>query len=151
MSYSAETILKALPHRYPFIMVDRIVSHEHRKSAVCQKNVTFGEEVLVGHFPGQPIYPGVLMIEMGLQTTQIMMSDLNEIVGSTATQTAKKGLLLGVDKFRFSQMITPGDTLTIHSSLESEMLGLMKVKITITCDGNEIAKGTVTVGEKPGA
>ena len=149
--YPPQLIPRVVPQRYPFLMIDRIVAHAFKVSATCLKNVTFGEEVLTGHFPENPIYPGVLLIEMGLQTTQVMMTDLEAVISATASSEKSKavqGYLLSVEKFRFAQPVYPGDVLKVTSELETEAMGMMKAKITITRDQDEIAKGIVMVGEK---
>ena len=145
---SSQLIYRVVPQRYPFLMIDKIVEHEFRKIAVCQKNVTAGEEVLTGHFPDNPIYPGVLMIEMGLQTTQVMLTDLKAVQGTTNnTSKADQGFLLSVEKFKFQKIVRPGDIIRITSELVQEAMGMMKAKITLTNDrGETVAAGQVVVG-----
>lgn len=149
MSYPVELVLKVVPQRYPFLMVDKILTHEFRKQAVCQKNITRGEEVLVGHFPENPIYPGVLMVEMGLQTTQVMLTDLDAVMNpaNKKSEGAEQGFLLQIEKFKFSKTALPGDILEITSELHQEAMGMVKAKIRLVNQNKEeIAQGVVTVG-----
>jgi 3-hydroxyacyl-[acyl-carrier-protein] dehydratase len=105
------TILKALPHRYPFLMVDRIVSMRGNESAVGIKNVTINEPQFLGHFPGNPVFPGVLMLEGMAQTggAVCILSQAKEIV-------AQKVYFLTIDKAKFRKPVVPGDTIEYHLS-----------------------------------
>jgi 3-hydroxyacyl-[acyl-carrier-protein] dehydratase len=146
-------ILKAVPQRYPFLMIDRILEQEYLKKAVCRKNVTQGEEILAGHFPGNPIFPGVLMIEMGLQATQIMLTDLEKLKTSSGPVTeAPQGYLLSVDKFKFLKVVRPGDVIEVTSTLDMQALGMAKANIRLLNEkGEELAHGIVTVSASDAA
>jgi 3-hydroxyacyl-[acyl-carrier-protein] dehydratase len=103
-------ILLILPHRYPFLLVDRIIELDPGKQAVGIKNITINEPYFAGHFPGRPIMPGVLMIEAMAQ------------VGACALFSQEKhqgqlGFLAGVDKMRFKHQAVPGDSLIIKCEL----------------------------------
>ena len=103
------TILKALPHRYPFLMVDRIISIRGDESAIGIKNVTINEPQFLGHFPGNPVFPGVLMLEGMAQTggAVCILSQAKEIV-------AQKVYFLTIDKAKFRKPVVPGDTIEYH-------------------------------------
>ena len=101
-------ILELLPHRYPFLMVDRIIQMKSDESAVGIKNVTFNEPHFQGHFPGQPIFPGVLLIEGMAQTAGALC------VASGLTGKAKSVYFLTIDKAKFRKPVVPGDVVEFH-------------------------------------
>ena len=103
-------VLKALPHRYPFLMVDRIVNIRGDESAVGIKNVTFNEPQFVGHFPGNPIFPGVLLIEGMAQTAGAICVLARK--GDTPSQV----YFLTIDKAKFRKPVIPGDVVEYHVS-----------------------------------
>jgi UDP-3-O-[3-hydroxymyristoyl] N-acetylglucosamine deacetylase/3-hydroxyacyl-[acyl-carrier-protein] dehydratase len=107
-----EDILKILPHRYPFLLIDGVISIEPRKSIVCYKNVSFNEPFFQGHFPGDPVMPGVLQVEAMAQAGGIMG------LYGTGMDRDRVILFLGIDKVRFRGVVRPGDVLRI----ETEML-----------------------------
>jgi 3-hydroxyacyl-[acyl-carrier-protein] dehydratase len=103
------TILQALPHRYPFLMVDRVTDMRGDQSAVGIKNVTFNEPQFLGHFPGQPVFPGVLMIEGMAQTAGVLC-----ILARADHGRPKAVYFLTVDKAKFRKPVVPGDTIEYH-------------------------------------
>jgi 3-hydroxyacyl-[acyl-carrier-protein] dehydratase len=103
-------ILKALPHRYPFLMVDRIINMRGDQSAIGIKNVTVNEPHFIGHFPGNPVFPGVLLIEGMAQTAGAMCV----ISGSAMQQPARNVFFLTIDKAKFRKPVVPCDTIEYH-------------------------------------
>ena len=103
------TILKALPHRYPFLMVDRIISMRGDEAAIGIKNVTINEPQFLGHFPGNPVFPGVLMIEGMAQTAGAIC-----ILSQTNENLAPRVYFLTIDKAKFRKPVLPGDTIEYH-------------------------------------
>jgi len=103
------TILSALPHRYPFLMVDRIISMRGDESAVGIKNVTINEPQFLGHFPGNPVFPGVLLIEGMAQTAGAVC-----ILSQIKENVALKVYFLTIDKAKFRKPVLPGDTVEYH-------------------------------------
>ena len=101
-------ILAALPHRYPFLMIDRVISMKGDESAIGIKNVTFNEPQFMGHFPGQPVFPGVLMIE-GMAQTAGVMCITSGIVGEV-----KSVYFMTIDKAKFRKPVGPGDVIEYH-------------------------------------
>src|SRR5688572_3199143 len=102
-------ILKALPHRYPFLLVDRIVDIRGQESGIGIKNVTFNEPQFAGHFPGNPVFPGVLIIE-GMAQTAGAICVLSKMVGDQPRSV----YLLTIDKAKFRKPVMPGDTIEYH-------------------------------------
>lgn len=110
---NVEQIRNYLPHRYPFLLVDRVVEYEVGKSLTAIKNVTVNEPWVNGHFPHQPIMPGVLIIEALAQTTGLLgFRTMDE-----EPQTDTLYLLVAVDNARFKQAVVPGDQLVMHVEL----------------------------------
>jgi 3-hydroxyacyl-[acyl-carrier-protein] dehydratase len=101
-------ILNALPHRYPFLMIDRVIAMNGDQSAIGIKNVTFNEPQFQGHFPGQPVFPGVLMIEGMAQTAGVLC------VLSNVVRKPKSVYFLTIDKAKFRRPVVPGDVLEYH-------------------------------------
>ena len=102
-------ILKALPHRYPFLMVDRIINMRGDESAIGIKNVTANEPQFLGHFPGNPVFPGVLLIE-GMAQTAGAVCVLSQMGGDRP----KHVYFLTIDKAKFRRPVVPGDTIEFH-------------------------------------
>ena len=102
-------ILEALPHRYPFLMVDRIVGMRGDEVAIGIKNVTVNEPQFLGHFPGQPVFPGVLMIEGMAQTGGALC-----ILSRGKGKRPKAVFFLTIDKAKFRRPVVPGDTIEYH-------------------------------------
>jgi 3-hydroxyacyl-[acyl-carrier-protein] dehydratase len=103
------TILRALPHRYPFLMVDRIVGIRGDEAAVGIKNVTINEPQFLGHFPGNPVFPGVLMIEGMAQTAGAIC-----MLRHKSQEREHKIYFLTIDKAKFRKPVLPGDTIEYH-------------------------------------
>jgi UDP-3-O-[3-hydroxymyristoyl] N-acetylglucosamine deacetylase / 3-hydroxyacyl-[acyl-carrier-protein] dehydratase len=128
-------ITRILPHRYPFLLVDRVVE-VHATRAVGIKNVTYNEPFFQGHFPGQPVMPGVLLIEAAAQVTGAMLLGTREHAGKLA-------YLLGVDNFKFRKTVIPGDRLVIESEAirVKERTGQARVKATV--DNHVVCEGVL--------
>lgn len=127
-------IMKILPHRYPFLLVDRIIELIPGHKAIGLKNLTFNEPYFPGHFPGQPVMPGVLMIEAMAQ------------VGACAilSEPAYKGYiayLAGVDRVRFKRQALPGDVLEITTELIGMKNNIGKGKGRVTVNGSLVCQG----------
>jgi 3-hydroxyacyl-[acyl-carrier-protein] dehydratase len=102
-------ILRALPHRYPFLMVDRIINIRRDESGIGIKNITFNEPQFQGHFPGNPVFPGVLIIEGMAQTAGALC-----VLSGAAGEGDKSVFFLTIDKAKFRKSVGPGDTLEYH-------------------------------------
>ncbi|HEY5167031.1 MAG TPA: 3-hydroxyacyl-ACP dehydratase FabZ [Pseudolabrys sp.] len=101
-------VLKMLPHRYPFLMVDRVIDIRGDESGIGIKNVTFNEPHFQGHFPGNPVFPGVLMIEGMAQTAGVLC------IAATSSTQPKSVFFLTIDKAKFRKPVVPGDTIEYH-------------------------------------
>lgn len=126
-------IMKILPHRYPFLMVDRILELEAGKRAVGIKNVTYNEPFFQGHFPGQPLMPGVLLLEAMAQVGAVAILSLPANAG-------KLGLFGGVDRARFRRQVVPGDVLRIETTILKTKSGIGQGEARITADGERVAE-----------
>lgn len=130
-------IMKLLPHRYPFLLVDRIVAMEPDKSIVGIKNVTINEPFFIGHFPGQPIMPGVLLIEAMAQVGAVNILSKPENQGKVV-------YLVGVDNARFRRPVAPGDQLLIEVQIISMRSYIGKASGKIQVNGNIVAEAELT-------
>ena len=137
-NYNIQDIIKILPHRYPFILIDRIDEVKPGEFVNAIKNVTINEPYFQGHFPGQPVMPGVLSLESIAQTTAFLM--LHEL-----DDPLKKNMFIsGVDGVRFRRLIVPGDQLEINIQLKSKKLTLYKFEGTIKIDNQLAVQAIIT-------
>ena len=127
---NARQIMKVLPHRYPFLLIDKVTAFESGESLTAQKNVSINEPFFQGHFPGNPVMPGVLVIEAMAQAGGVL-SHL------TYADLEPKPLfyLVGIDGTRFRRPIVPGDLLTIDIEVEWVKRGMWRYKCRATVDG----------------
>lgn len=123
-----QQIKEIIPHRYPFLLVDKIIEQEEGKRVVGLKNVTANEPFFQGHFPDYPVMPGVLILEALAQTGAIAVLGLEENKG-------KIGFLAGVDKCRFKQQVKPGDQLQLEVEIIRMRGSIGKGKGVATVDG----------------
>lgn len=125
-------IMRVLPHRYPFLMIDRVLEHVPGEKAVAIKNVTVNEPQFTGHYPDQPVMPGVLMIEAMAQTSGIAVIK-EELQG-------KRPLLGGVDKARFRKPVVPGDQMVITAEVVRLRKSMGRTQAWIEVDGEQRAE-----------
>jgi 3-hydroxyacyl-[acyl-carrier-protein] dehydratase len=129
-------IQKILPHRYPFLLVDRILEVEEGKRAIGIKNVTINEPFFQGHFPGNPIMPGVLIVEAMAQVGAVSLLTMDEYKDKLAVFT-------GIDKMRIRRQVVPGDTLYIEAELLAIKHGIGKAKVSAKVDNKIAASGEI--------
>jgi 3-hydroxyacyl-[acyl-carrier-protein] dehydratase len=134
----AADIMRLLPHRYPFLLVDRIVELDPGKRAVGIKQVSSNEPHFTGHFPERPIMPGVLMVEALAQTAGIAVMTLDDYRG-------KLGLFAGIDDCRFKRLVVPGDTLRLEVTVEKLRGMFGRVRAAATVDGELAVEATLSI------
>lgn len=124
-------ILKYLPHRYPFLLVDRVISYEKGKDIVALKNVSINEPFFPGHFPHHPVMPGVLIVEALAQAAAILT------LKTEGTQVDENSVyyFVGIDGVRFKRPVMAGDQLTLKVSIDREKRGLWKYSANAEVDG----------------
>jgi 3-hydroxyacyl-[acyl-carrier-protein] dehydratase len=129
-----QEIMAIIPHRYPFLMIDRIIELEPGQRAVGEKLVTIGEPFFQGHFPEYPVMPGVLIVEALAQTGSVAALSLPDNQG-------KLGLFAGIDGVRFRRQVVPGDTLRLEVKLDRMRRGVGKGAAVATVGGQVACEG----------
>jgi 3-hydroxyacyl-[acyl-carrier-protein] dehydratase len=130
-------IMKLLPHRYPFLLVDRVLEFTPRQSITAIKNVTINEPFFQGHFPDFPVMPGVLIIEALAQTAALL----------TFTEEKAEDAVYyfaGIDGARFKKPVLPGDQLVMVATYQREKAGIYKFHVKATVDGELVAEADIT-------
>ena len=125
-------ILKQLPHRYPFLLVDRVLELDKGKRIKALKNVTMNEPFFTGHFPHRPVMPGVLMLEAMAQAAALLAFDLQGVTPDDKTVY----YFAGIDGARFKRPVEPGDQLIMEVTLERLKAGVFKFKGMAHVEGN---------------
>lgn len=137
-------IRKYLPHRYPFLLVDRVVELVPGESIVAYKNVTVNEPFFNGHFPDHPVMPGVLIVEAMAQAAGILGF-------KTMDKTPQDGSIyyfVGSDKLRFKRPVVPGDRLQLEAKIVSEKRGIWKFDVKATVDGDTVSSATILCADR---
>ena len=131
-------IMALLPHRYPFLLIDRVIEMERKKRIVAIKNVTFNEPHFTGHFPDYPIMPGVLMVEAIAQTGgALLMTEIPD-------REQKLMVFTGIDNAKFKRPVVPGDQLRIEVTVLNWRPSASKMQGIITVDGVKVCEAVVT-------
>lgn len=131
--YDIGRVLERLPHRYPFLLVDRVLECRPGERLRALKNVTFNEPFFQGHFPGRPVMPGVLVIEAMAQAVCLLALETEE------TEPGAVYLLAGVDKARFKRPVLPGDALELEARLVKRRRGLWMFEAEAQVAGSNVA------------
>ena len=138
---SIDEIQQLLPHRYPFLMVDRVIERKEGQRVVAVKNVTINEPFFQGHYPQTPVMPGVMIVEAMAQ------------VGGLATAGAPGSdilpLLAAIEKVRFRDVVKPGDQLVISATVQAARAGVVKISAIAKVDDKVVAEGHLTFALVP--
>jgi len=129
-------IQKILPHRYPFLLVDRVLEVEQGVRAVGLKNVSFNEEYFQGHFPGQPVMPGVLQLEALAQLSGVLLL-------RSSADSNRIAYILGIDDVKFRKTVVPGDQLILEAELKRFRERTAQVQVKATVDGKTVTQATI--------
>jgi 3-hydroxyacyl-[acyl-carrier-protein] dehydratase len=142
-----EKVKKYVPHRYPFLMIDRVLSFESGKKLLALKNVTINEEVFNGHFPEKPIFPGVMIIEALAQASGLLLFLTSEV-----HEDAQKDLyyFAGIDDARFKRVVIPGDQLKLTAEFISQKSQhrIIKTKCLAHVDGELVCSANLLLIKK---
>ncbi len=137
-------VLTVLPHRYPFLMIDRVLEFEPDKRLLALKNVSFNEPFFNGHFPVRPVMPGVMIIEALAQATGLLAMESNpDLVGDNALY-----YFVGIDKARFKRPVEPGDQLHLEVELKGAKRGIWMFSGKATVDGKVAASAEIMCTSK---
>jgi 3-hydroxyacyl-[acyl-carrier-protein] dehydratase len=143
MTFSIQEILDFLPHRYPFLLLDRVVEFEPKQRLVAIKNVTINEPFFQGHFPGFPIMPGVLVIEAMAQAgALIMLAEIED-------RKSKLAVFTGIEKAKFRKPVTPGDQLRIEVEVLAMRSRAGRIAGRALVDGKLACEATLTCAVVP--
>jgi 3-hydroxyacyl-[acyl-carrier-protein] dehydratase len=139
-----DQIVEYLPHRYPFLLVDRVVELELGESIVAYKNITFNEELFQGHFPGKPVFPGMLTLEAMAQAAGILgfaTLDKRPADGSMY-------MFVGADNVRFKRQVVPGDRLMLRARVITSRRGIWKFDVSADVDDELCAEATILCADR---
>ena len=140
-----EDIKKLLPHRYPALLVDRVVEIELNKYIKAYKNITTNEPHFIGHFPDKEVFPGVLILEA--------MAQASGILGfATMNKTPEEGSIyyfVGADNLRFKRPVVPGDRLILESTKLSDIKGIWKFECKASVDDEFVCSATILCADRP--
>jgi 3-hydroxyacyl-[acyl-carrier-protein] dehydratase len=138
-----DEILRSLPHAFPFRMIDRILSIEKGKRATALKNVSMDEPYFLGHFPKEPILPGVLILEAMAQTGGLAFE--------SSFEKGEEGVpvLASIEEFRLKRRVIPGDQLIIEAEVLRIFSNLAKVKVLVRVQEETVAEGTFVLAKSP--
>jgi 3-hydroxyacyl-[acyl-carrier-protein] dehydratase len=135
LNFDVNKIMELLPHRYPFLLVDRVTDVKPGTSLSAIKNVTINEPFFQGHFPGEPIMPGVLILEAMAQATGLLAFS-----GMIDTDKSRLYMLVGIDKARFRGQVLPGDQLQLEILLKRTMRGIGIFECKALVEGKLVAE-----------
>lgn len=141
-----QEVMRRLPHRYPFLLVDRVLECESGKAIRALKNVTINEPCFPGHFPNRPVFPGVLILEALAQTAGILAF----VTAGVYPEEKRELYFVGIDKARFRKPVMPGDQLILKATLERSLRGIWKFSTVAEVDGVEVTSAEMMVAPGEG-
>ncbi len=138
-------VLERLPHRYPFLLVDRVLECAPGSTILTLKNVTINEPFFQGHFPNYPVMPGVLIIEALAQTAALLsaLTSEAEMDGGATVDDSRVYFLAGIDNARFKRPVVPGDTLHMRAELTRRKLSLWTFSASAEVDGKLVSSADI--------
>ncbi len=136
-------ILEHLPHRYPFLLVDRVLEIESGRYLKAVKNVSYNEPYFTGHFPNRAIMPGVLILEALAQATGILAF----VTSQSKPNERSNYLLVGIDNARFKRQVIPGDQLILEVEYQKTKRGIWKFDVEASVEGKMVASGEILCAE----
>lgn len=147
MSMNINEVMQYLPHRYPFLLIDRVLEIKEGKSIIAVKNVSINEPFFPGHFPGLPVMPGVMILEAMAQAAALLSFKTENY----APDEIGVVYFAGIDGARFKKPVIPGDQLIIHIEILRRMRGIWKYKARAEVDGALVAEAELmaTLRDKP--
>ncbi|HTT03999.1 MAG TPA: 3-hydroxyacyl-ACP dehydratase FabZ [Steroidobacteraceae bacterium] len=134
-------VMQRLPHRYPFLLVDRVLECVRGQSIRALKNVSFNEPYFGGHFPGRPVMPGVLIIEALAQVAGLLAYISADVIANPNASV----YFVGIDKARFRRPVVPGDQLILTARFERSLRGIWQLATAALVDGEEVAHAQIMV------
>lgn len=139
-------VMRRLPHRYPLLLVDRVLDVQPGKSIVALKNLTINEQFFQGHFPGNPVMPGVLMLEALAQAAGLLAFITENVYPDQVSQF----YFAGIDEVRFRKPVRPGDQLILKANVQRIMRGIWKYQTVAEVEGAEVCSCSmmISVGTK---
>ena len=144
MTLDIEEIRRRLPHRYPFLLVDRVVSVTPGERIEAYKNLTINEPFFDGHFPGMPVFPGVLLLEAMAQAAGI----LGFVTMNKTPEDGSIYYFVGADNLRFKRPCVPGDRVMLHARIVSEKRGIWKFEVSADVEGQKAASATILCADR---
>jgi 3-hydroxyacyl-[acyl-carrier-protein] dehydratase len=141
LTMDIQEVMRRLPHRYPFLLVDRVLECRSGESIRAIKNITVNEPCFPGHFPNRPVFPGVMILEALAQTAGILAF----VTAGVYPDEQRQLYFVGIDKARFRKPVLPGDQLVMKATLERALRGIWKFTTVAEVDGAEVASAEMMV------
>jgi 3-hydroxyacyl-[acyl-carrier-protein] dehydratase len=146
VSLDSRQVMLLLPHRYPFLLVDRVISLERGNYIHCVKNVAITESYFQGHFPNRPLMPGVLIMEALAQACGILTLESERMI----LQPGSPFYFVGIDKGRFRKPVMAGDQIILKANVPRSLKGIWKFETRAEVDGKEVASAQMMIAPEPG-